>query len=133
MEAALRTQISEARRTTHDGRIWPVERHRMQSAETIRERMIEDIAKLARVDGEFASLSLDDLTRQGWTPDQVRHHGTTAFNLFRARCDAAETVSDARQMRTRRDRPARMVADAAAILFFAGSVGLWAGHFTGAL
>jgi hypothetical protein len=133
MEAALRSPISEHRRTTQDGRIWPVERHRMQSAAQIRERMLEDIAALARIDGEFASLSYDDLARKGWTPEQVRAHGSAAFSVFNARQRAAEKAAAGKRDYRSRDSAGRMAIDAAALAIFTAPVLFWAGRFTGAL
>jgi hypothetical protein len=133
MEAALRSQTAEDRRTTQDGRIWPVERARMQSGKTIRERMVEDIQTLARVDGEFASLSLDDLGRKGWMPEQVRQHGSTAFNLFHAQVRAEAKTTAARRHLRERDSAARMALDAAALAIFIIPVLFWSGRFAGAL
>lgn len=129
----MRSQISEDRQTTQDGRLWPVARHRMLKAETIRQRMVEDIRDLARVDGENASLSLDDLGRKGWTPEQVRAHGSTAFNLFNAQIRAQTKTSAARRQQRERDSAASMALDAAALAIFVIPVLFWSGRFAGAL
>lgn len=135
MEVALRTQLSETRFTTQDGRIWPVDRIRMQSSEEIRRRMVEDIATLYREagSGEFTSISMDDLRQKGWSPEQVRQHGFTAWNLFGAQRAASAKVKRASEARRDRDRPHRIVGDAAAALLVLGAISAWASHFTGTI
>lgn len=135
MEVALRTQLSEKRFTTHDGRIWPVDRIRMQSAEDIRRRMVEDIGTLYREagSGEFISVSMDDLREKGWSPQQIRQHGFTAWNLFGAQRSAKAKVMRASELRREQDRPHRIVADAAAVILVIGAISVWSGHLTSAI
>lgn len=129
----MRNQLPEHRRITQDGRIWPVDRCRMQSAEMIRRRMVEDIRSLVHDGGEDAVVSLDCVRRLGWTQEQIDRHGRTAFSLFNAEERAAEQIDAAARSHRAANRPGRIVADAAAVLAFLCMVGVWAGHFTGAI
>lgn len=75
---------SEARRAVDDGHIWPIQRDRMVVPQHITERMVEDIGALVNDGGEAAVVTLDDLKRQGWLPEQVQLFGVRAFALFEA-------------------------------------------------
>jgi hypothetical protein len=73
-EAAAR----EARLSTQDGHIWPVQRAAMVTRDTIRERMAEDLGAALREAGEFEAVCDGALLALGWTPEQVRIHGAAA-------------------------------------------------------
>ncbi|WP_243368894.1 hypothetical protein [Microvirga solisilvae] len=80
--------LSEARVVTHDGFIWPVERHAMRAHDAIRQRMAEDLKRLRDEAGENPV----ELTEAGWTFEQVQVHGLAAkLRLDREERDAAET------------------------------------------
>lgn len=74
----------ESRIAVDDGYIWPFDRPQMVSEGAITERMIEDIGALVNDGGESAVVTLDDLTRQGWLPEQTRRFGARAFALYEA-------------------------------------------------
>lgn len=77
-------RILESRSAVDDGYIWPLTRSQMVTEANIAERMVEDIGALVNDGGEAAVVTLDDLTRQGWLPDQVKRHGARAFRLYEA-------------------------------------------------
>jgi hypothetical protein len=115
----------ESRIATHDGYIWPYERRLMQKPGPIRERMVEDIGRLVTDGGEDAVVTLADLARLGWPQGKVEEHGKAAFAIF--------AVQQAAKERRRVDRPARIAAEAAALLLFCGTALFWAGVGAGAL
>lgn len=140
MEAALHLQpkapaypagraVSEARIAVDDGYIWPIDRAQMVTPAAIRERMVEDIGREVRERTEDAVVTLDNLRRLGWTLPQIEAHASRAFAIYKAEAK----VAGARGAQVRRDSVSRMAGEAAAIVFFLGSLGIWAGHFTGAL
>lgn len=74
----------ESRKAVDDGYIWPFARHEMVAAGAITERMVEDVAALVNDGGDAPCVTLDDLTRQGWLPEQTSRHGARAFALYEA-------------------------------------------------
>lgn len=72
----------ESRKVVDDGCIWPFPRHQMVAPGAILERMVEDIAALVRQESDQPCVTLDDLTRCGWLPDQTEAHGARAFKRF---------------------------------------------------
>lgn len=140
MEAALHLQhkapaypagraVSEARIAVDDGYIWPIDRAQMATPAAIRERMIEDIGREVRERTEDAVVTEHNLLRLGWHIKQVEAHARMAFAIFKAE---AKVAAD-RGAQVERDSVSRMAGETAAIVFFLGSLGIWAGHFTGAL
>ena len=79
-----RAYLSEAKRATHDGQIWPVDRPRMADANQIANRMAEDAAGLIRERGADAVITIDDFLVQGWTIDQVCRVGSAAIAFIQA-------------------------------------------------
>lgn len=77
-----RGYLSEAKRATHDGHIWPVGRPRMADTNQIAIRMAEDATGLIRERGADAVITIDDFLRWGWTIDQVRRVGGAAMDLI---------------------------------------------------
>ena len=75
---------NEARQAVDDGYIWPIQRRDMVVAEHITERMVEDVGALVNDGGDAPCVSLDDLTRQGWKPEQTKRFGARAFALYEA-------------------------------------------------
>lgn len=120
---------SESRIAVDDGYIWPFPRAQMVTPGTIRERMIEDIARAVNDGGDAPCVTLDDLRRCGWTQAQVETHGERAFEAYKAK----KRVTQAAGALTRRDTPAQIAASALASVIFVASLALWAGHATGAL
>lgn len=116
----------EARTVTDDGYIWPLTRENMASRGPIRERMLEDIRALVHDGGADAVVTLADLGRKGWTPEQVIAHGVAAFQAFRA-----ENQKGWKKRRFR--RAAGTGIEAAALLLFLGNLWLWAGLAAGAI
>ena len=74
--------LSEARKAVDDGFIWPIERRRMADAEAITARMVEDITALVNDGGDAPCVTLDDVTRYGWRPEQTATYGARAFKRF---------------------------------------------------
>lgn len=74
----------EGKQSTHDGYIWPVERHRMVEGANITARMAEDIAARRR---EWPGDPVD-LTILGWTTHQAVTYGWSAKRLHRNRQQA---------------------------------------------
>lgn len=75
-----RPDVSEARRATHDGYIWPVERARMRDAGCIRIRMADDItAEIRRIGIEHIAITMDWLIRRGWDRAQIDAHFAAAM------------------------------------------------------
>lgn len=74
--------LSEARKAVDDGYIWPIERRRMADAEAITARMVEDVTALVKDGGDAPCVTLDDLTRCGWRPEQTAAYGARAFKRF---------------------------------------------------
>lgn len=65
-----------------DGAFWPVERTRMVRGPAIIRRMAEDIAALARAEGEDGEVHIRDLIALGWREEQVLCFGMTAAFAF---------------------------------------------------
>jgi hypothetical protein len=72
----------ESRKAVDDGYIWPFARHEMVAPGAIVERMVEDIAGLVNDGGDAPCVTLDDLTRCGWRPEQTAAYGARAFKRF---------------------------------------------------
>lgn len=115
----------ESRIAQHDGYLWPFDRSRMVMPGPIRERMVEDIGRLVRDDGEDAVVTLADLARLGWPQGQVEEHGKAAFAMYE--------VQQAARERRRIDSVPGRIAEAAALLLFCGAALLWVGLGTGAV
>jgi hypothetical protein len=71
----------EARVFTHDGHIWPLDRHEMRVFRHVRTRMVEDATELLRGCGEEGVVLIQDLQGFGWTREQVLEHGARAAAL----------------------------------------------------
>jgi hypothetical protein len=72
----------EARITTHDGHIWPVDRADMRNPRHILSRMAEDAEELLRDCDENGAITIQDLVRgYRWTREQVLEHGGRAGAL----------------------------------------------------
>lgn len=116
---------SESRIATHDGYIWPFERHHMVAPGAIAERMVEDIGALVNDGGADAAVTLDDLTRQGWLPAQTAQHGAHAFALYEAAHRKPRRITGNRS--TVRRVPGWRT-EAACLAMIAIPLGLWARH-----
>lgn len=114
----------ESRIAVDDGYIWPIDRPQMVSAGAITERMVEDIGALVNDGGEAAVVTLDDLTRQGWLPEQTRRHGARAFALYEAAHRKPRRVTGNRSTVRRRD----WRDEAACLAMLALPIALWARH-----
>jgi len=113
---------SEARVATHDGFLWPVDRHEMRAHEAIRQRMVEDLKRLKREAGENAV----DLCEAGWTAQQVTLHGHAAKQrLDREEYYEAERRSEGKGFSLARQF-SRTAAELACLALFTGMVGVWA-------
>jgi hypothetical protein len=88
----------EARMATQDGYIWPLPRAEMVTREAIRERMVEDLRAAAREVGDFDSVCDCALLALGWSPEQVRLHGSAAARRFNAENPCGNDPAPAREV-----------------------------------
>ncbi|MCW2315286.1 hypothetical protein M2322_000820 [Rhodoblastus acidophilus] len=70
----------EACKVTEAGPVWPVPRTEMRHPETIRERMLEDLAAIA---ARRTFVELYDLAEAGWPFAVIERLGPAAVSAFR--------------------------------------------------